>query len=53
MIGWISEETLNFGFLNIVETDKSMGTFEVVLNIFCIMLMVGMDPIDSCVWTSH
>jgi hypothetical protein len=29
-----------------------MGTFEVGLNVFCIMLFLGMVPIDAYVWTS-
>jgi len=29
---------LNFGLLNIVETVHIMGTFEVEINAFCIML---------------
>jgi hypothetical protein len=40
---WISEDTLNFGTLNIVETVIDYGDFfEVVLNVFCIMLWLGM-----------
>ena len=55
MIRQISEETLNFGLLNIVET---MGTFEVGIHAFCIVLwlqtyegqeVVGMLNIDSYV----
>ena len=32
---------------NIVATVTDYGTFEVVLNVFCIMLWLGMAPIDS------
>jgi hypothetical protein len=46
VIGWISEDTLNFGLLfNIVKTAVDDG-----LNVFCIMLYLGMAPIDSYVF---
>jgi len=34
---------------NIVETVIGYGTFKVGLNVFCIMLRLGMAPIDSLV----
>jgi hypothetical protein len=37
---------------NIVETIIDYGTPEIELNVFCIMLWLGMAPIDSCAWTS-
>ena len=37
---------------NIVETVKDCGTLEVGLNVVCIILWLGMAPIDLCVWTS-
>ena len=33
---------------NILETVIDYGTFEVGLNVFCIMLCLGMAPEDSC-----
>jgi hypothetical protein len=34
---------------NILETVIDYGTFDVGLNVFCIMLWLGMATIDSCV----
>ena len=38
-----------FWTFNIVETVIDYGTFEVGLNVFFIMLWLGMASIDSCV----
>jgi hypothetical protein len=37
---------------NILGTAMMMGTFEVGLNVFFIMLCLGMAQIDAYVWTS-
>jgi hypothetical protein len=47
VFGWISEETLNFGLLTLLRLLATMGTFEVGLNVFFIMLCLGMASIDS------
>ena len=45
MTGSISEESLNFGLLTSLRLLLTMGVLEVGLNVFFIMLWVGMAPI--------
>lgn len=40
---------LNFGLLALLRLLWTMGSFEIELNVFLIMLWLGMAPTDSCV----
>jgi hypothetical protein len=44
VIGWISGKTWDIGLLPLLRLLQTMWIFEVVLNVFCIMLCLGMAP---------